>query len=54
MVCCDISIISSICVLTYSILELIIPLIINVTAEANLEIAITANILYDLFLLVFV
>jgi len=44
---CDNLILSSTRVLTYSILELIIPLNIYITAEANLEIAITVNILYD-------
>jgi len=45
MACCDNLILSSICVLTYSILELIIPLNIYVTAEANLEIVVAVNIL---------
>ena len=47
MACCDIFTVSSICVVTYSILELIVPLNIYVTSEANMEIAIKVNILYD-------
>ena len=43
MSCCDICILSSVCVLTHRILELIIPLNICVTAEANLVTAITVK-----------